>query len=132
MEAFATVAELESGWRTLTTDENRRAKELLERASVHLSSLMEEHGIDQESKKDALRIVCCDMVQRKMESASASAVSAVTQQAGAFAQTTSYARPYSKGWKLWPEELAMLGIRKRRARSIRVAMHDEKGDEIEW
>lgn len=132
MEAFATVDELESGWRTLTSDEKGRAKELLDRASVHLSSLMEEHGIDPKSRQDALRIVCCDMVQRKMEAVGASAVSAVTQQAGAFAQTTSYARPYLKGWKLWPEELAMLGIRKRRARSIRVAMHDEKGDEIDW
>lgn len=132
MDSYASVAQLESGWRKLSEDERKRAGELLARASTYLSALLERHGLAESGREDALAIVCCDMVQRKMEAAAVAPVSSVTQQAGGFAQTLAYARPVAKGWKLWPEDLEMLGIRKKRAGCMRVAMHDAGGDKIDW
>ena len=76
--------------------------------------------------------MCCDMVQRKMEAAAIAPVSSVTQQAGSFGQTIAYARPVAKGWKLWPEDLELLGIRRKRAGCMRVAIHGAGGDELDW
>lgn len=132
MEPYASVERLESGWRKLTQDERGRAEELLARASAYLSALLERDGLSESGREDALAIVCCDMVQRKMEAAAIAPVSSVTQQAGGFAQTLAYARPVAKGWKLWPEDLELLGIRKKRARCMRVAIHGAGGDELDW
>lgn len=132
MAAYATVDQLEAGWRPLTDAERTRAAELIDRASAYLDSIIDEHGIDAGAKAAALRIVCCDMVQRKMEAAAIAPVSSVTQQAGGFAQTTSYAHPVAKGWKLWPEDLALLGVKPGRARFVKVAVHDGGGDQVDW
>lgn len=132
MEAYATVGDLEVGWRKLAEDEMARAGELLARASAYLSALLERNGLSENGRADALRIVCCDMVQRKMEAAAIAPVSSVTQQAGSFGQTIAYARPVAKGWKLWPEDLELLGIKNKRAGCMRVAIHDAGGDELDW
>lgn len=132
MDSYANVDRLESGWRKLADDERARAAELLARASAYLSALLKRNGLFESGREEALRIVCCDMVQRKMEAAAIAPVSSVTQQAGSFGQTIAYARPVAKGWKLWPEDLELLGIRRKRAGCMRVAIHGAGGDELDW
>lgn len=132
MDSYASVEQLESGWRKLADDERTRAAELLVRASAYLAALLERNGLSEFGREEALAIVCCDMVQRKMEAAAIAPVSSVTQQAGSFGQTIAYARPVAKGWKLWPEDLELLGIRNKRAGCMRVAIHDAGGDELDW
>lgn len=125
--AYATVEDLEIRWgKTLTESEAERAEVRLDDASLYLDVIIEEYGIDAIAKADALKVVCCDMVQRKLEAASASPISSVTQQAGAFSETMSYARPYKKSWELYPEDMLLLGINagQKRARCIQVEIRD--------
>lgn len=132
MEPYASIAQLESGWRKLAEDEGTRAAELLSRASAYLAALLKRHGLSESGREEALAIVCCDMVQRKMEAAAIAPVSSVTQQAGSFGQTIAYARPVAKGWKLWPEDLELLGIRRKSAGCMRIAIHGPGGEEVDW
>lgn len=128
---YATIDDLQAGWRDLTDDEAQRAETLLARASVYLDGVVERYHIDKAAKADALRIVACDLVQRKFEAATATALSSMTQTAGAFSETLSYFRP-RKSWELYPEDLELLGVRTTgRAGTIRVAIHDRDGNEIE-
>lgn len=113
MSMYAEISDLEAGWRDIASDETERAEELILRASAYLDTIVEKYDIDVNEKADALRIVCCDLVQRKMENASASAVSSVTQTAGAFSETTSYGSRGSASWRLYPEDKQLLGIKAR-------------------
>lgn len=122
-DTYTTVEELKAGWRQLTADEEAQAEVLIERASLFLDEVVEKYHIDKEAKTAQLSAVCCDLVQRKMESLGANPLSSVTQQAGAFSETLSYARPYRKSWELYPEDLAYLGVYKGSGRLIRVAIH---------
>lgn len=61
--AFATVADLEARWRTLTPEEQAMAAVLLDDAAVKLSKWYIENDELQASK---LKIVSCDMVKRAM------------------------------------------------------------------
>lgn len=113
MSMYAEISDLEAGWRDIASDEIERAEELILRASAYLDTIVDKYDIDVNEKADALRIVCCDLVQRKMENASASAVSSVTQTAGAFSETTSYGNRGSASWRLYPEDKQLLGIKAR-------------------
>lgn len=113
MSMYAEISDLEAGWRDIASDEIERAEELILRASAYLDTIVEKYDIDVNEKADALRIVCCDLVQRKMENASASAVLSVTQTAGAFSETTSYGNRGSASWRLYPEDKQLLGIKAR-------------------
>lgn len=126
--AYTTVEELEAGWRTLTDSEARQAEVLIERASLYLDEVVSRYRIDAVEKRAALGVVCCDLVQRKMESLSANPLSAVTQTAGAFSETKSYAKPYRKSWELYPEDLAYLGVYRGTGRVIQVAVHGPGGE----
>lgn len=134
MTIYATIDDLESGWRSLTPEEAKIAETLLKRASLYLDAyVVEPHNIDVDAKADALTIVCCDLVQRKLESGSAIAVSSETLIAGPFSQTTSYANRGHKSWELYPEDLKLLGITSaHKAGTIPIAIHNRAGDEIEW
>lgn len=132
MTIYATIDELEAGWRTLTPEEMTRAETLLERASLFLDVIVEQYHIDTTAKAAALSTVCCDLVQRKLETGSAIPISSVTQTAGAFSETKSYSTSKRKSWELYPEDKQMLGIINKGARMIGVAIHDEAGDEIDW
>lgn len=62
--AFATVADLEARWRTLTSEEKTLAATLLDDAAVKLSAWVIE---DDELQAAKLKIVSCDMVKRAMK-----------------------------------------------------------------
>lgn len=130
--AYATVEQLEAGWRTLTESEADRAEVLLDRASAFLDAQIDRYHIDAVKYADALAVVCCDLVQRKMERPTAVPVSSETHTVGPFSETMSYAHPTRKSWELYPEDLAMLGVSKSRWGTIKVAIHDRSGDTIAW
>lgn len=132
MTNYATIDDLEAGWRTLSPEEARRAETLLDRASIFLDGIVEQHNIDTVAKASALTAVCCDLVQRKLESASANAVSSVTQTAGAFSETISYSKNGSQSWRLYPEDYQLLGVHTKKARMRKMVIHDRNGEEIDW
>lgn len=128
---YAELPQLEAGWRTLSESEAARAEVLLARASVFLDSIVEKYGIDAKAKRDALQIVCCDLVQRKLDGTSGMPISSFTETAGSFSETTSFFNR-RKSWELYPEDLELLGVLRGKGRMVKVAIHDAKGDEIAW
>lgn len=128
---YAEIKELEAGWRELAPDEVSRAETLLARASLFLDEIVEKYNIDATSKADALSVVCCDLVQRKMEAASALPIASYTETAGAFSETTSFQRK-RKSWELYPEDLALLGVRNSKGGMVKIAIHNAEGDDIAW
>ena len=106
---YATVEDLGKRWKQLSGADAARAAVLLEDATVFLGAVVERHGIDAEAKAGALKILCCDLVQRKMEAAAAQPLSSVSMQANGFMQTLSYAGQARK-FRLFPEDLELLGV----------------------
>ena len=121
---YAEISDLAAGWREMAPDEISQAETLLSRASLFLDGIVEQYGIDVDEKRDALTVVCCDLVQRKLESNSALPVTSSTQIAGPFSETVSFSGR-RKSWELYPEDLQLLGVRNRRARVIEADMGDE-------
>lgn len=70
MEAFATVNDLESRWRTMDASEKKRAAILLEDAAAIIAASLEQSGVevaeDDEIQAANLVRVSCAMVQRAM------------------------------------------------------------------
>lgn len=132
--AYATIEQLETRWRDLTTAEETRASALLDDASAFLDVQIAKYGIDAEEKAAVLTSLCCDLVQRRMESMEANtSLSALTQTAGAFSETLSFSNTRRKSWELYPEDLEMLGVVKGGFTMLPVAIHRSwSGDEIEW
>ena len=133
--AYATVEQLETRWRALDADEQLKASALLDDASAYLDVQIEKYGIDAEARAAVISSLCCDLVQRRMDGMETnSALSAITQTAGAFSETWSYAASSRrKSWELYPEDLEMLGVVKGGFRMIPVAVHKPwSGDEIAW
>ena len=92
--AFATPADIEARWRTLTADEYERALALLEDAATILSGMVtvDESDARQEA---ALKLVSCNMVIRSMVASASSAfgVDELTATMGPFGQTAHFANP---------------------------------------
>lgn len=130
--AYATVEDLEAGWRTLSESEADRAEVLLDRASAFLDAQIARYHIDAVTYADALTVVCCDLVQRKMERPTVNPVTSETHTVGPFSETMSYAFPTRKSWELYPEDLEMLGVSKSRRGTVQVAIHGRNGDLIDW
>lgn len=128
---YAELSDLEAGWRELTAEEAARAETLLARASLFLDGVVEQYNIDTDAKATALMTVCCDLVQRKLEDANVSPYSSVTQTVGSISETVSYSGR-KRSWALYPEDLQVLGIGGHRATQIKLAIHDERGTNIEW
>lgn len=125
--AYATVDDLQAGWRTLTADEQTRATTLIGRASTMLEALC-----DTTSKSaDILEIVVCSMVQRVMVAESAG-VSAESMGAGGYSQSWTYSNP-SGDMYLTKNEKKMLGIGASwAAGAVKVDIHDSGGDSVVW
>lgn len=87
--AYATIADLESRWRTLTSDEQAVALTLLDDAAVLIDSM------GTPSSTAAALIVSCDMVRRSMSMSQADAygLSQASMTAGPYAQQWTYANP---------------------------------------
>lgn len=103
--AYATIADLESRWRTLTSDEQAVALTLLDDAAVLIDSM------GTPSSDAAALIVSCDMVRRSMSMSQADAygLSQASMTAGPYAQQWTYANPTGELY-LTRTERKMLGF----------------------
>ena len=108
---YAEISDLEAGWRQMDPDEVSQAEELLMRSSVYLDGIVEKYDIDVDEKADALRIVCCDLTQRRMEHATSANITSETMTTGTYSETTSYGAKGSYSWRLTPEDRSLLGIK---------------------
>lgn len=108
--AYATVSDLEAGWRELTEQEQSVAGVLLERAAVILDSFVTVDATDCH-QMDVLNMVSCSMVQRAMIASDSGAfgVSQQTISADIYSQTQSFANPTGDLY-LTGAEKKMLGI----------------------
>lgn len=119
MQAFATVNDLELGWKTLTPGEQAVANELLLRASAQLVTLLSNHGITVDSEDEAqainLKTVTCNMVRRSMNSGgSYDGVSSVSQTIGSTVAAVQWSNPDGSFYlsKSDKESLGLLGVGK--------------------
>lgn len=93
---YATVADLEDRWRTLTSDEQSRAEVLLGDAAVRLDVLCPPSVPPTVSELAARMIVSCEMVKRAMATPGGVAgigVTSVQAGAGPFQETQQFSNP---------------------------------------
>lgn len=129
--AFATIEDLQAGWRTLTSTEQLRATTLLGRASDMLSAMVDVTNGDQ-SQAALLKGVCCSMVQRAMTSTNLFGVSQTAQTAGPYSESMTFANP-SGDMYLTSTEKRLLGVGRSYATGcIKVAIHDAGGGQVDW
>lgn len=97
MEAFATVQDLQMGWRTLDTDEQAVAGELLLRATAILSAALAKAGVavDPEDEVQAinLKTVTCGMVRRSMNAGFYEGLSSASQTIGSTTASIGVSNP---------------------------------------
>jgi hypothetical protein len=95
--AFATVEDLQAGWRTLTEAEQGVASTLLLRATAQLYGLLANDGIavDPEDELQALNLqtVTCNMVRRSMASAAVDGLSSMQQSIGSTSASVQVYNP---------------------------------------
>lgn len=108
--AFATVADLEARWRSLSDAEEAQASVLLDDAAAYLQALVEVDP-DDEIQAANLKMVSCNMVKRAMSSSASDAfgVTNATATMGPFSQQVAYANP-SGDMYVSKSERAILGI----------------------
>jgi len=86
MLTFATVEDLESGWRELTNEEQEIAQTLLERASAKILQAMRRHRVEIDVSDEVqtinLTAVTCNMVKRVFN-APGNGVQSISQGIGA-------------------------------------------------
>lgn len=123
MEAFATIEELESRWRSLKDTEKDRAETLLLDASVKIVSMCKQHGvtIDEEDEVQAHSLVSisCEMVKRAMlASVDMAPTTNYSQAAGGYSESFTYANPTGDLY-LTSAEKRELGISRQRMFSVK-------------
>src|SRR5690606_13507201 len=89
--AYATAADLEARWRTLTSDEKTRAGVLLVDAAIIIDR--ECPPADPLTDEGARKMVSCSMVKRAMASGEGASVDSQTAQAGPFSNTFKFSNP---------------------------------------
>lgn len=114
MAAYATTDQLEVRMRTVFSDADEAyAEDILLEIGNFLESVVK---IDPDDDIQAANLCYASlaMASRAMESAGASDVASVTEQAGSYSQTLTYARPYrtNNWWKLLKSSgyARMLGV----------------------
>jgi hypothetical protein len=113
MEAFATVDDLQAGWRTLKDAEQDVAETLLLRASAYLiMRLTRKHiEIDPDDEVQALNLqtVTCNLVRRAMASAAADGIAQVSQSIGSTNASVQIYNP-DGAFYLSKQDADLLGI----------------------
>jgi len=113
VEAFATVENLQAGWRTLKDAEQGVANTLLLRASAYLiTKLTKRHvDIDPEDEVQALNLqtVTCNLVRRAMASAAADGIAQVSQTIGSTNASVQIYNP-DGAFYLSKQDADLLGI----------------------
>lgn len=116
MAAFATATELESRWRTLSTDEKARATVLLGDASVWLRAWfpdLDDRIASGELDADAAKMVACAMVKRAMLDSDGMSSEETQQTAGPFSVSNqrAFSNPEGNLYITTLERNLLLGIR---------------------
>lgn len=126
--AFATYADVEARWRTLTAAEQAKATVLLGDASNILSTLVSVDGSDEQQTAN-LRQVCCSMVIRSMVAGASDAFGVDELQAtmGPFGQTAHFSNPNGDLY-LTKLERKLLGIGGGKGRVLYPAYGTRAGD----
>lgn len=122
MDVFATIHDVEAGWRVLTDAESERASVLLERASARIIKAFRDAGAEydlgDEVQATLLCDVCCNMVRRVVASNNDYGYSSVSQTAGSYSEQFTYANP-SGDMELTEREKSLLGLKGARIGTIR-------------
>lgn len=121
MSSFATVQDIAALWRTLTTEEERRAEALLEIVSASLRVEADKVGknLDEMVRQDTnlasvAKSVTVDVVARTIMTATdQEPMTQVTQSAGGYSVSGSFLIP-GGGLFIKKSELARLGLRRQR------------------
>ena len=115
MQTFATVESLQSGWRTLTSDEETVAENLLKRATAYLISLFRssdaEIDVADEVQLINLETVTCNMVRRVMD-APIGGASSITQGIGSTNASVAFSNPDASLY-LTKSDMVVLGLAKK-------------------
>lgn len=95
--AFATVEDLQAGWRTLNETEQGVAETLLLRATAQLYGLLASDGIEIDPADELqalnLQTVTCNMVRRSMAAGSADGIAQVSQSIGSTSASVQLSNP---------------------------------------
>ena len=135
LAAFATVQDLQAGWRTLAESEQSVAETLLLRATAQLSAMLARRGvkIDAEDEVQAanLAAVACNMVRRAMSAGDADGVRSVSQTIGSTTASVQWGNP-DGAFYLSRMDREILGIAGRSAyRSVLASASGDKDKEQE-
>lgn len=113
---YATVADLEARWRTLSESEASRAGVLLTSASAYLTTEAARCGVvidpTDEVQAENLKSVCCDMVKRVMANGVDGDYTQTSMTAGVYSQSFTLANP-SGDMYLTSSERVLLGFPRR-------------------
>lgn len=97
MEAYATVEDLQAGWKTLDAAEQSVATTLLLRASAQLAALLASKGVEIDAEDEVqaqnLSTVTCNMVRRSMSGGGAGGLSSMSQTIGSTQASVQWANP---------------------------------------
>jgi hypothetical protein len=135
MDAFATKAELAAYWRTLTSDEQKRADVMLPLASNRLRLVGEDLGIDLDAKAEAspafastIQWVVMEAVKRALSTPTDQPpVESWQQTAGPYSENYKYSNPSGDLW-FKKSELTSLGLYGRQSLTSISTSQDLYGD----
>ena len=122
MDAYATLEDLQSRWRSLSADEQQRATTLLSDAAVKIALACKQSGVAidaaDELQSEALKSINCEMVKRAMMSPiDMPPVSSFAQTAGSYSESQTYVNPSGDLYMTLGEK-KMLGIGTQKMGSI--------------
>lgn len=111
MTAYATVADYEAKWGTLSgSSEESRVSVMLDDTSLYIDALVEQKGIDKTERAAALKALCRDYTHRVYENEKNGSLSALTHQAGSFMETQSFRRLQDDFEAFARDYYAILGV----------------------
>lgn len=122
MDAYATLEDLQSRWRLLSSDEQQRATTLLSDAAVKVALACKQSGVAidaaDELQSEALKSINCEMVKRAMMSPiDMPPMSSFSQTAGSYSESQTYVNPTGDLYMTLGEK-KMLGIGTQKMGSI--------------
>ena len=137
MDVYATVEDLEAGWKSLDDIDidEETAETLLTRASAYLATFLGNRGIvidlDNEIQKTNLCSVTCSIVRRSLNEPNADGIASIAQSIGSTNVSVNY-RAQDGSFYLSEADKELLGIKSRgKYRSMRAAIHNADGTLVE-
>lgn len=135
---FATIADLEARWRTLSNDEETRATALLTDASSRIRVMAAQEGVELGTDDDSvstLKSITCSMVIRAMLNGTDGTLAPIGSSeaswtAGPFTSSATFANPTGDLY-LTSAEKSLIGLGGMKLGSVRVAIHNPDGTEMD-